>query len=178
MKIKGKRIILRPRMKKDEKLFVKLANDKVLGKFTRIPQPYTTKHFRKFTKENKERKKEEYFFVIADKKSDEFMGTCTLRPDKRDNLGTIGYWIGKLYRGKGYMPEACKLLINFGFNKLKLHKIVIECVKENKSSKKVIDKLGAKLEGVLREKTFVGGKYKDSLYYSILKKEWRPSKIK
>jgi len=42
----------------------------------------------------------------------------------------------------------------------------------------VIDKLGARLEGVLREHSYVGGKYRDSLYHGILKKEWKSSNVK
>lgn len=180
MKLKGKRITLRPRMKKDVKRFVELANDKAIWKFTHLPQPYTAAHFRKFSKQNKdkEKKKEEHFFVIADNKTDELMGVCVLRPNKIDSNGNMGYWIGKPYRGKGYVLEACKLIINFGFNKLKLHRIEIRCAKENKASKRVIEKLKAKYEGLLRENLFVGGKFKDQIVHSILKKEWRPSRIK
>lgn len=180
MKLKGKRITLRPRMKKDEKRFVELANDKAIWKFTHLPQPYTAAHFRKFSKEAKERdrKKEEYFFVIVLNGTDGLVGVITLRQNKSDKLGNIGYWIGKPYRGKGYIPEACKLVINFGFNKLKLHKIAINCAKDNLASKKVINGLGAKQEGVLRENIFVGGEFKDQLIHGILRKEWRPSKTR
>lgn len=181
MKIKGKRITLRPLEKKDERRITDLAHDKSISKFTHVPYPYDIKKARYFIKISKEKtkKKQEYHFAIALNKTDEFIGTIGLiRIDKRDNRGEIGYWLGKPYRGKGYVPEACKLIINFGFKNIKLHKIVIECAKENKASKKVIDKMKAKLEGVLRKNSFVGGKHRDSLYHGILKKEWRPSNIK
>ncbi len=171
---------LRPLMKKDEKRIAELAHDKSIYRFTRVPYPYNIEHAKKFIADSqkKMKKKEEYVFAIALNENDELIGIASLmRFNKMDNRAEVGYWLGKPYRSKGYVPEACKLIINFGFNKLKLNKIIIECAKENKASKKVIDKLGAKLEGVLRESSFVGGKYRDSLYHGILRKEWKPNKI-
>ena len=180
MKLTSKRIILRPRLKKDEKRFIELANDLHIGRFTHVPQPYTKKHFNQYSNLAKEktRKKEEYPFVIALKKTNEFIGTITVRPNGRDNHGTIGYWMGQPYRGQGYTTEACKLIINFAFNKLNLNKIVIEASAENPASQKIAKKLGMKLEGKLREKALLGGKYHDIHHYGMLKKEWNPKKVK
>ena len=179
MRLKGKRIVLRPMVKKDEKRIAELANDKTISEFTHVPYPYDLAKAREFIKKSNERmkKKEEYHFAIT--LNDDFIGTIGIIDIvKRDNYGETGYWLGKPYRGQGYVSEACKLILDFSFKKLKFHKMVIMCAKENKGSKKIIDKMGAKFGGVLRAHGFVGGKYKDMLYYDILKKEWKPSKIK
>ncbi len=181
MKLKGKRVTLRPLMKKDEKRIAELAHDKSIYRFTRVPYPYKIAYAKKFISDSqgKMKEKEEYVFAITLNEDDELIGTASLmRFDRMSNRAEVGYWLGKPYRNKGYVPEACKLIINFGFSKLKLNKIIIECAKENTASKKVIDKLGAKLEGVLRESSFVGGRYRDSLYHGILRKEWKPDKIR
>lgn len=175
MKLKGKRITLRLFTKKDEKRLAELANDKSVNRFTHVPYPYNLKMAKEFIKSSNERfrKKQEYHFAIALNEADEFIGTIGLiRISKRDNRAEIGYWLGKPYRGKGYTTEACRLLIDFGFKKLKFNKIVIVCAKENKSSKRVIDKVGAKLEGVLKKDAFIGGHYRDCLIHGILRKEW------
>ncbi|MCX6707144.1 MAG: GNAT family N-acetyltransferase [Candidatus Woesearchaeota archaeon] len=147
MELKGKRIVLRPYLKKDERRLAELANDKTVSRFTRIPCPYKLKDAKNFIKSSNYniRKKEEYPFAIT--LNDEMIGGVSLiRLDKRDNRAELGYWLGKPYRRKGYAIEAAKLVLDFGFRKLKLNKILVSCAKQNNDSKRLIDKLHAKEE--------------------------------
>ncbi|MFO8015477.1 MAG: GNAT family N-acetyltransferase [Candidatus Woesearchaeota archaeon] len=174
MRLEGKDITLRPLKDRDEKNIIKFANDKRIHRFTHMPYPYKKKHAREFIRKSKNnwRKKEEYNLAITDR-DDNLIGAINLmRFDWRDKKAELGYWIGKPYRGKGIVPEACRLLINYGFSELKLHRIMIHHAEGNESSRRVIRKLGGKREGRLREHLFTGGKYRDSLAYGILKKEW------
>ena len=56
--------------------------------------------------------------------------------------------------------------------KLKFNKIYINCAKENKASKRVIKKIGAKQEALLKKDVFVGGRYHDNYIHSIFRKDW------
>jgi RimJ/RimL family protein N-acetyltransferase len=56
----------------------------------------------------------------------------------------IGYWLGKPYWGRGYMPEACAALIEYGFLKLGFNKIWGGYYDGNLKSKRVQEKLGFK----------------------------------
>ena len=71
------------------------------------------------------------------------IGTCdyhTINWDK--NEGEIGYCINHDYWGRGYMTLACKALISFGFEYLKLDKVVISHLSNNIGSQRVIEKSG------------------------------------
>lgn len=53
----------------------------------------------------------------------------------------LSYWIGKDYQGKGYVTEACRKIIDFGFNNLNLHKIIVAHAAQNDRSESVCKKL-------------------------------------
>ncbi|MBI2129138.1 GNAT family N-acetyltransferase [Candidatus Woesearchaeota archaeon] len=174
-KMMGKRIYLRPLKKSDAKQLVKLCHDRSIHRFTRVPYPYRLKDALAFMKRTSARRKNrsEIVFGIISKETKELMGTVSfVRINKINNNTEIGYVIGKHFRNKGYTTEAVKLLLDLGFRKIKFHKICINCAKENKASKKVIEKVGCKEEALLKEDIFVGGKYHDYYIHSILRKDW------
>jgi ribosomal-protein-alanine N-acetyltransferase len=120
------------------------------------------------------RKKGDYNFVIADKKTGKIMGSCgTGDINSREKRSTVGWWIAKEYWGKGYSLEAVKLLINFCFKKLKLNRLEANIFSYNLRSFNFAKKLGFKLEGIAREKSFKRGKLIDAYSVSLLRKEWR-----
>jgi ribosomal-protein-serine acetyltransferase len=91
---------------------------------------------------------------------------------KLNRSATIGYWLGEKNQGKGIMTTACKLLIEYGFNTLKLHRIDISHAVGNERSAKVIKKLGFIHEGHFRKSELVKGEYVDQEYYGLLSNEW------
>ena len=106
----------------------------------------------------------------ADKK---VIGTCGfVNWILDDDRAEIGYALSRKYWGQGYMPEAVREAIDFGFRKMQLNRIEARCKVENTASARVMEKVGMKFEGILREHMFVKGKYHDLKIYSILRKEW------
>ncbi len=177
--LKTKRLILRRQRMSDAKVMPPIFNEKTLSKFTRIPYPYKLKNAKEFLKDaTKKFGKTEYGFFITLKETKEIIGsTAIMRINKINNRAEVGYFIAKPYRKKGYATEACKAVLDFGFNKLKLHRININHLKGNKASQAVIKKMGAKYEGTEREGFLpADGKYKDHLLYAILAKEWKKKK--
>ncbi len=177
--LKTERLILRKTKLSDVKEIYEMHKGKDHAHlFTRIPKNYKLKDAKKFVKENiKKFGKKEYGFIIVDKKTKKSVGTCIIWIAEDDNKGIIGYFIRKEARNFGFATEATKGLLSFGFKKLKLNRININCVKGNKASHKVIRKLGAKYEGMERQACRPGdGKYKDHLLYAILAKEWKNKK--
>lgn len=65
-----------------------------------------------------------------------------------NNNAKISYIFDYDYCNKGYCTEACRKLLYIGFNILKLNKIFADVVQENKSSKRVLEKLGFKLKNI------------------------------
>ncbi len=181
MKLDGKRIFLRPWRESDAEDLVALLNDKSIANFTRVPNPYKLKHARKKLKECREkwRKKQEAGFAIISKKEKKLLGSIDIMDiDKHSRKAHIGYLLGKEFRGKGFMQEAIQLVLGFAFKNLKLNRIRISCFVKNKASRKVIEKTGAKFEGIERDGIKSGlGKLHDVRVYSILAREFKRKDI-
>ncbi len=93
--------------------------------------------------------------------------------NKEHKKGEIGYWLDKDHQGKGIMTKACKLLIDYGFTRLNLHRIEISCAKGNDKSCAIPKRLGFTKEGQFRESGFIRGKFVDHYYYALLVGDWK-----
>lgn len=93
--------------------------------------------------------------------------------DNNNMLCEIEFCLGRTYQNKGYITEATKAVISFGFEKVNFNRIQITHRENNNASQRVIDKCGFQYESTLRQFFFREDKFYDRLYYSILKKDWR-----
>ncbi len=107
------------------------------------------------------------------KRSSRHIGNITLHQiDWRNMNAEIGVLIGeKKCRGKGYATEAIRLVIDHAFNKLNLRKLYTGMVKDNEASKRAFEKVGFKVEGILREHFYLNGRYHDCYRMGLLKNE-------
>jgi len=106
-------------------------------------------------------------------------GVCGFnRIDKVNKIGSIGYWLGEAYSGKGVMTQAVAALLAIGFGQYKLNKIEIYCATENTKSRAVPERLGFHFDGVLRQNEHLYGKYVDHAVYSMLATEYLNNKGK
>lgn len=87
---------------------------------------------------------------------------------REDDKGEIGFWIEQSHWGKGVATEAASALMKFGFQKLRLNKIVAYHMVRNPASGRVMEKLGMRKEGVFRDHVKKSGQYEDSVAYGIL----------
>lgn len=108
------------------------------------------------------------------KKSKKHIGNIKLHQINWINRsGEIGLLIGdKKSRGKGYATEAIALLVSHAFNKLNLRKLYIGTVKGNEASKKVFEKIGFKIEGVLKSAFYLNGAYLDCYRMGLLRRDF------
>lgn len=174
MKLIGKRIILRKPKPSDTKSLIKHINDfKVARYIFTIPHPYKLKDAKQFIE--KLSKKEKHTFSIALKETDEVIGGISLRCEDPSKRATFGYWLGRKYWKQGITTEAAKLLLNFGFRKLKLKGICATVAGPNIASSNLLRKLGFKEEGRLRKhrKDKFSNKWLDELQFGLLKEEWK-----
>jgi ribosomal-protein-alanine N-acetyltransferase len=93
----------------------------------------------------------------------------------RDRSGELGYAIRRADWGKGYATEASRLMLEFGFRDLGLHRVQAACGPDNRSSQRLLARLGFTPEGRIRDHVFTNGAWRDSLLYSVLEGEWIPS---
>lgn len=82
-------------------------------------------------------------YVLREKGKQKVFGQVTLTPTNPvfNNEYNLGYIIHEDYQGYGYCTEACKAILEYGFNTLKVHRIRAACNPENISSWKVMEKL-------------------------------------
>ncbi|MGC7872712.1 GNAT family N-acetyltransferase [Desulfosporosinus sp. SYSU MS00001] len=114
-----------------------------------------------------------YRWAIILKETDECIGQIAyFLVDNNNHFAEIEYCIGRGFQRKGFATEATKAVIQFGFNKMNLHKVQICHKSINIPSRKVIEKCGFVYEGTLRDFFYMDGQYVDRLYYSILKGEF------
>lgn len=92
---------------------------------------------------------------------------------KEQEQGEIGWALGAAYRGEGYATEAAGALMSYAFAHLRLHRISATTSGDNVRSWKVMERLGMRFEGRLREAASVDGQRQDTLIYGILAHEWQ-----
>jgi ribosomal-protein-serine acetyltransferase len=86
----------------------------------------------------------------------------------------IGYWICKEYEGKGIINQCLLRFVDFLFAKIGLNKIEIHFVPSNKRSARVAERIGARVEGVIRQSVMRNGALEDIVMVGLLKSEWQP----
>jgi [ribosomal protein S5]-alanine N-acetyltransferase len=90
-----------------------------------------------------------------------------------DHTYEIGWVFNSLYHQKGYASEAAKAIVDYGFNTMKLHRIIATCQPENTSSYRVMEKIGMRREGYFKKCIPTEKGWWDEYYYAILKEEWK-----
>lgn len=138
-----------------------------------IPYPYTLEHAHSWMQNHHEHFHAEkgYEFAITDKATGEILGAIGLTHDLRFNNGELGYWVGEKFWGKGFATEAGIALIQFAFTEKNFHKVYARHFGSNPASGRVIEKIGMKREGLLRDHVMKKGRYEDMIYYGILQTE-------
>jgi [ribosomal protein S5]-alanine N-acetyltransferase len=111
----------------------------------------------------------DYFFAVVDKRSEEFVGSCGVRIRSLvSRRAEIGYGVTARHAGRGYATEIGRALLKFSFEQLKLHRVYAHCRVENKASCRVMTKVGMRKEGVFRDHVRARGEWWSSAQYAIL----------
>jgi [ribosomal protein S5]-alanine N-acetyltransferase len=115
----------------------------------------------------------EYNFGIYKIENYELIGTIGLFRILRDPLqcAIVGYSLSKNHNGKGYATEAVKLIVNYAFTSLKLHRIEAGVMPRNIGSIRVLEKAGFKKEGISRSNVKINGKWEDHQILAIINPE-------
>lgn len=119
-------------------------------------------------------------FTIRNNASGELIGsTSFMRIEPKHRSAEIGgSWIGLPFHRSGVNREAKELLLRHAFGEMKMTRVAFQTDELNVRSRRAIEKLGAKFEGVLRQNRVVwNGRVRSSAIYSILKSEWVPGKL-
>ncbi len=103
-----------------------------------------------------------------------FAGEINLNSISRGAMqgGTIGYWIDRDRAGRSYTAEGVAVVFRFAFEELQLHRVEICIVPRNANSRRVMEKLQIRDEGVALRFLEINGTWEDHVRYAITAEEW------
>lgn len=112
-------------------------------------------------------------WLIAARRGDRAIGSCTLyRFDARHRRAELGYALHPQWWGQGLASEAVALALDWGFQRLGLHRIEADIDPRNEASRRLLAGLGFRREGLLRQRFLVDGSATDSEIFGLLQDEW------
>ncbi|MFM2587894.1 GNAT family N-acetyltransferase [Vibrio sp. TBV020] len=96
------------------------------------------------------------------------VGNCSFNTINYDTkCAEVGYWLSQPYQGKGIITRVVKYLISYAFNQLDLQKVQLSAAVDNLPSRRVAERAGMTLEGVLTNQEKVGDRILDHAIYGI-----------
>jgi RimJ/RimL family protein N-acetyltransferase len=91
---------------------------------------------------------------------------------RREAIARLGYFMDEKQQGQGYTTEALRAVLDWVFAETPVHRAEADITPGNTASCRVVEKLGLRFEGTLRQNWFFKGQWHDSLEYSLLRGEW------
>ena len=166
-KIVGERLYLSPMNVEDAENYVKWMSDRKVTDNLGLTSSIFNIPGEKEYLESKKDNSYDFSIILND---DTLIGNISLmHVDNVSGKATLGIFIGdEENRNKGYGTEAIKLLVDYGFNILRLHNIDLNVFDFNKSAIKSYEKAGFKEYGRRHESYFLDGKYHDEISMEII----------
>jgi RimJ/RimL family protein N-acetyltransferase len=169
--LETQRLILRPWAEADIPELVRLIGAREVAATTlRIPHPYREEHAREFLRIVE--KEDEQRLSIRLRNNERLCGGVGLHPTAAHQHAELGYWLGVPFWGHGYATEAAHAVVRHAFEHLKLNRIFASHFDGNVASARVLQKLGMRHEGCLRQHILKWGKFIDLQLYAILRQEF------
>ncbi len=158
----------------DAARLVKWFNDPKVNMFTML-RKLNLKEEKEYIKRRLKNKAKDTLHFCIDTKDGVHIGVTAIDSmHKRNKSGEFGIVIGnKDYWSKGLGEEASRIIIDYGFKKLKLHRLYLHVYEYNPRATKLYKKLGFKREGVLKEANFWNGKFWNTYHMALLDREWK-----
>ncbi len=114
-------------------------------------------------------------FLLERREDNEILGAITLDqiefgPSKS---GKVGYWMGARFTRQGYMKEAIQSLVHHAFTTVGISRIEAACVPDNNPSRRLLENVGFKYEGVAQSYLEVAGRWRTHVLYANLRHDRR-----
>jgi [ribosomal protein S5]-alanine N-acetyltransferase len=178
-----KRLVLRPFTMQDCPAVAALCADGTIAQtIPIIPHPYELRDAEKWISAHphlwSEGKQSHWAITLRDPDggiqhaAGHVIGSVGLMIERAHLRAELGYWLGPAYWSRGYTTEAARAVLAWGFEVLGLNRIFAHHMIHNIASGMVMQKLGMRDEGVLRQHVVSGGIARDCPYYGILRSEF------
>ena len=174
----GERVLLRRFQLADVAEFVAYRSCEEVARFQSWDAPYRRDEGERFARQMMKRHPDtagEWFqFVVVLRPAGQLIGDCAAMPHADDSRQCeIGFTIAPKYQGHGYATEAVRLLLGYLFTARGKHRITACCDPRNTASAALLERLGMRREGHLRQSTWAKGEWTDDLVYALLHDEWQ-----
>lgn len=169
--IETNRLRLRLFQQTDAETVTDMCNNYNLYKNTLyLPYPYTLEDATDWIKTHHQQfvANRHFEFAVTNKESGEIYGAIALSNQQVFDHGELAYWIGEKHWGNGYATEASKALVEFAFDEKGYHKVFARYFDFNEASGKVLEKIGMRKEGILRDHVKKDGSYVDLVYMGMI----------
>ena len=177
--ILGDRVIIRPPRRRDWRSWVELRISSY--DFLKKWEPYwelekcnRSSYMRQLRLQKTRAAYDQAYAFLCFKQSDKnLLGGINISNIERGVMqtGNIGYWLGKDFISQGYMYESISTLLPYIFSQMKLNRLQAYTLEENYSSRKLLESLNFKEEGILRKSMKINNVWRDHILYSRLKNE-------
>jgi [ribosomal protein S5]-alanine N-acetyltransferase len=170
------RLLLRPLKLRDAPIISATAGRREIADTTiSIPHPYSEAQAREWITSHLEATdmSKEVIFAITLKATQQFIGSVGLREiDQEHSQAEMGFWVAVEAWGKGYATEASSAVLRFGFIELQLNRVYAHHMVRNPASGRVLEKIGMKREGLLRQRVRKWTVFEDVILLAILREDW------
>lgn len=175
--LQGKSVNLRVIEKEDLPILVKwFSNPAFLGEYNPLYQTSRIEMEKKIENRNPSETKT----FIIEKKDGSKIGYIICFKVIWNGIGdptTIAFSLIPSERGKGYGTEAAQIMVDYLFLSKEIPCIQATAHTKNIASRRVLEKVGFKKEGVIRKRFYIRGEWTNQILFSILKEEWKEPKI-
>lgn len=109
------------------------------------------------------------FFIFAGE-DQTLVGAATLSNVRRGvaETGTLGYWIGQPFAGRGHATAGVRAMLAYAFGPLRLHRVEAACLPSNAASRRVLEKSGFRKEGEARAYLKINGEWADHWLFGVV----------
>lgn len=133
------------------------------------------KHFvNLFLMQQQETPRTKFQLAITLANSNRLIGNVGIRKrELKTHTAELGYELDPRMWSNGYASEAATAMLKFAFETIRVHRVMAYVISNNHNSIRLLEKLGLRQEGRLREHEFFKGRYWDTLVYGMLEEDWR-----
>lgn len=173
--LEGERVRLRMLTSEDvPRLFAQFSDPKVMRYWSRTPLMQIEDAAHLFEEIDRGVRACEFAqWAIAQRQSDRMIGSCALfKLDRNHRRAELGFALASAHWGQGYAQEALRLALAYAFGTLELNRIEADIDPRNAASIRLVERMGFRYEGLLRERWQVGGEIQDGAIYGLLARDY------
>ena len=168
-KVIGNNIYLKPILYSDAEDIVRWRNSENVRKYFIYQKDFTVEGQHDWI-ENRVNTGQVFQFIIVERENDRSIGSVFIRDiDLIHKKGEYGIFIGEDdARGRGYGTEAARLILEYAFNVVGLHRIYLRVFSDNTAAIESYKKVGFQMEGIFRDDVYVRGKFQDITWMAVI----------